>query len=262
MKRLPLLFLLLFVAACSTVEPNAGEEAVLTYKPILFGHGGVDTAPVKTGLQYIALTTTATVVDMKPQRIDLMFDDLMTSSGVPIDFHAVLTYQILDTVQYDDKTTQPGFFARNLDQPFRTAVRDEVKNHDMQSMAITASAADAVDTAVTTHLERLIKETDVPIRLIDLSLGRANPPDAIKTQRIETAAQEQRIITEQQRKLAEDQRKMAEESRAAADAAYNNKMSLSPTQYVELENIKMQKEVCAKSTCYFGFGPTFTQNIK
>jgi len=43
---------------------------------------------------------------------------------------------------------------------------------------------------------------------------RANPPDAIKNQRIETATQEQRIQTEQQTKLAEVQRKSAEEARA------------------------------------------------
>lgn len=86
----------------------------------------------------------------------------------------------------------------------------------MNEMAITVTAAEEVDAEVTVHLENLIRETGVPIKLIDLSLGRANPPDAVKHQRIETATQEQRIITEQQRKLAEDQRKMAEESRAAA----------------------------------------------
>jgi len=44
-----------------------------------------------------------------------------------------------------------------------------------------------------------------------MTVGRANPPDAIKNQRIETATQEQRIQTEQQTKLAEVQRKSAEE---------------------------------------------------
>ena len=45
-------------------------------------------------------------------------------------------------------------------------------------------------------------------------MGRANPPDSIKNQRIETAAQEQRANAEKQRKLAEDQRKEAEQARA------------------------------------------------
>jgi len=77
-----------------------------------------------------------------------------------------------------------------------------------------------------------------------INVGRVNPPDAIKNQRIETAAQEQRAITEQQTKLAEDQRKMAEESRASADNAYRNAMQMSPDQYLRLMQINMQRDAC------------------
>lgn len=260
MKRLMLALLVMLSGACSSVSPDAGTEAVLVRKPMFVGHGGLDTTPVKPGLKWVAWTTQANYVDLKPQRIDMTFDDLMTSSGVPIDFHAVFTYQVTDSVKLVEKfgseTTPQGpvFFLRNLDQPFRTAVRDAVKKRDMQSMAITASAAEEVDDEVTKHMERLIQETGVPIRLIDLSLGRANPPDAVKNQRIETAAQEQRLITEQRRKLTEDQRKMAEESRAAADRAYNEKMGLSPSQYVALETLKMQEKACATGKCVFFTG--------
>jgi hypothetical protein len=84
-----------------------------------------------------------------------------------------------------------------------------------------------------------------------MTVGRANPPDAIKNQRIETAAQEQRANTEKQRKLAEDQRLQAELSRANADNAYRNQMSLSPEQFLRLEAIHMQRDVCAKGGCTF-----------
>jgi hypothetical protein len=43
-----------------------------------------------------------------------------------------------------------------------------------------------------------------------MTVGRANPPDSVKNQRIEAAAQQQRIQTETQRKLAEDSRLQAE----------------------------------------------------
>ena len=59
-----------------------------------------------------------------------------------------------------------------------------------------------------------MKDKQLPVRLITMTVGRAKLPDAIKSQRIETAAQEQRVQTEKQIKLAEDQRKAAEESRA------------------------------------------------
>ena len=252
--------LIALAVGCRTVEPDAGHEAVLVRKPLLFGSGGVDPTPVKTGLKYVAFTTTGIDVNMQPMRIDVEFNDLMTTDGVPIDFHSVLTLQITDSVKLvrdfgqDQVDGKPGFWVRNLDQPYRTAVRDAVKAHGMNEMAIQATAAEAVDRVVTEHLLTIIKETGVPVRVLDMSLGRANPPDAILHQRVETAAQEQRINTEKQKKLAEDQRKMAEESRAAADQAYNQKMGLNSEQYVALQAIQMQREVCSKGGCTFLYG--------
>jgi regulator of protease activity HflC (stomatin/prohibitin superfamily) len=254
------------LSACSTVQPDAGHEAVLVRKPLIFGSGGVDDTPVKTGLKYVAFTTDSVDVNMQPRRVDVEFTDLMTSDGVPIDFHAVLTLQVTDSVKLvrdfgadmGGANGTPGFWTRNLDQPFRTAVRDAVKAHGMNEMAIQATAAEQVDKAVTDHLLAIIKETNVPVKVLDVSLGRANPPDAILHQRVETAAQEQRINTEKQKKLAEDQRKMAEESRAAADQAYNLKMGLNTEQYVALQAIQMQRDVCAKGTCTFIYGANAT----
>jgi regulator of protease activity HflC (stomatin/prohibitin superfamily) len=254
-------------AACRTVQPDAGHEAVLVRKPLIFGSGGVDATPVKTGLKYVAFTTSAIDVNMQPMRIDAEFTDLMTSDGVPIDFHAVISLQVVDSVKLvrdfgaDYAQAAPGFWTRNLDQPFRTAVRDSVKAHGMNEMAIQATAAEAVDRVVTEHLLTIVKDTGVPVKILDVSLGRANPPDAILHQRVETAAQEQRINTERQKKLAEDQRKMAEESRAAADQAYNQKMGLNTEQYVSLQAIQMQREVCAKGGCTFLFGANATPLI-
>lgn len=273
MKTVIVLLAVLTTAACGFATPGAGVEAVKVKKPYFFGHGGVDPAPIKTGRAVVAASTEVVYVNMQPQRIDLQFDDLMTNDGVPIDFHAVITYQVLDSVklvrdfgadwnQYSGSadaasagtSSAPGFFMRNLEQPFRTAVRDEVKKHGMNEMAIQATAAEDVDNVVTGHLQTIIASTGVPVKLIDLSLGRANPPDAILHQRVETAAQEQRINTEKQRKLAEDQRKAAEESRAAADNAYRQQMSLSPDQFLRLETIKMQRDVCAGGKCTFLLG--------
>jgi len=258
-------FVVTALSACSTVQPDAGHEAVLVRKPLVFGSGGVDETPVKTGLKYVAFTTRGIDVNMQPRRVDAEFTDLMTSDGVPIDFHAVITLQVIDSVKLvrdfgadagADGT--PGFWMRNMDQPFRTSVRDAVKAHGMNEMAIQATAADDVDKVVTEHLLRIVNETGVPVKILDVSLGRANPPDAILHQRVETAAQEQRINTEKQKKLAEDQRKMAEESRAAADQAYNQKMGLNTEQYVALQAIQMQRDVCAKGGCTFIYGANAT----
>jgi len=97
---------------------------------------------------------------------------------------------------------------------------------------------------------------------VTMTVGKANPPDSVKNQRIETATQEQRIQTEQQTKLAEVQRKSAEEARAAADNAYRQAIGLSPEQYVQLKRIEMEQRVCADGKCTFiensgGALPTF-----
>lgn len=113
-------------------------------------------------------------------------------------------------------------------------------------------------------MEEYLKSAGLPAILKQVTVGKANPPDSIKTQRIETAAQQQRQLTEQQRKLAEDQRQAAEKSRANADNAYRESMHLSPDQFVQMETIKMQKEACAKGHCTFivGAGVTPVLEVK
>jgi regulator of protease activity HflC (stomatin/prohibitin superfamily) len=188
---------------------------------------------------------------------------MMTKSGVPVSFHVVATFRIIDSVKLvsqfgadrDDKGKW-GFWDRNLDQPLRTAVRDSVKKREMQEMAISQTAADDVGKEVVDAADKLVKDSGLPIVIMALNVGRVNPPDAIKNQRIATAEQEQRAITEQQTKLAEDQRKEAERSRASADNAYREAMQLSPDQFLQLERIKMQRDVCAhdKASCTFFIG--------
>ena len=250
------------LAGCTVASPNAGHEAVWMEKPIFFGHGGVDQTPVTAGREYGAVTSDAIDVEMLPQRVDMEFDDMMTSSGVPVSFHVVATFKVTDPVRLvsgfgADRTDKGdwGFWMRNLDQPMSNAVRDAVKKRDMQEMAISQTAADAVGQEVNTAAISIVQKLGIPIVFTAVNVGRVNPPDAIKNQRIETAAQEQRAITEQQTKLAEDQRKAAEQSRAAADNAYREAMQLSPDQFLQLERIKMQRDVCAHGgTCTFFIG--------
>ena len=133
-------------------------------------------------------------------------------------------------------------------------VRQAVRKRGMNETAISTTALDAIDAEIRDSLIEFIKDKGLPVKLNTMTVGRANPPDAIKHQRIDTAAQEQRIQTEKQTKLAEDQRKMAEQSRADADNAYREAMHLSPEQFIQLESIKMQKEACGKdgkASCTF-----------
>jgi regulator of protease activity HflC (stomatin/prohibitin superfamily) len=241
--------LLLFATGCTVVSPDAGQEAVLVKKPLFFGHGGVDPKPVSTGLTLAAFTTQDIYVNMQPIQFTVHFDDLMSSDGVPLDFDAVIRLKIIDSVRLI-KEFGPQWYENNVLAEMRNRVRQAVRKHGMNETAISTIAIEAIDTEVSQQMEVYIKKANLPVRLVDITVGKANPPDSIKHQRIETATQEQRQMTEQQRKLAEDQRKMAEESRAAADNAYREKMQLSPSQFLQLENIKMLKEAAAKNATF------------
>jgi regulator of protease activity HflC (stomatin/prohibitin superfamily) len=136
---------------CSVASPDAGHQDVWVEKPWIFGHGGVDQNPVLPGRAYGFPSSDAVDVNMLPQRVDMEFDDMMTKSGVPVNFHVVATFTITDSVKLVqkfgadlDEKTGVGWWSRNIDQPLRTAVRDSVKQRDMQEMAISQTAADAV----------------------------------------------------------------------------------------------------------------------
>lgn len=249
-----LLFVVLaVVAGCSSFAPDAGHQVVLIYKPWIFGSGGIDPQPVMTGRVYGAPSTDGIDINMQPQRFDVEQPDIMTRDGVPVTFHAVAVLQVTDSVTLV-KSFGPKWYENNLYQPWSTAIRQAVRKRGMNETAIEATAIDAIDEEIRVSVVATIKEKGLPVQLITMSVGRANPPDSVKNQRIETAAQQQRIQTEAQRKLAEDARLQAEQSRAAADNAYREAMKLSPEQFLQLETIKMQHAVCGaegKANCTF-----------
>lgn len=241
------------LVACRSFAPNAGHEIVLVKKPIFFGHGGVDPQPVRTGRTYAAVSTDGINVNMQPQKFETELPDTMTSDGVPITFHAIMVLKVTDSVSLI-KNFGPDWYSNNLEEPFKTMVRQAVRKRGMNETAISTIALDQIDSEIHDQLVDFIKQKSLPVELVTMTVGRANPPDSVKNQRIETATQEQRIQTEQQRKLAEDQRAMAETSRAHADNAYREAMGLSPQQFIQLETVKMQHNVCGdqgKANCTF-----------
>ncbi len=245
------LIILLLIMSMFTVRPNVGFEAVLVKKPLLFGHGGVDSDPVQTGLTFVAPTTSAVYVNMQPLQADLDMKDIMSSDGVPLEFDAVIRLQVDDSVALIRRFGE-GWYDNNVKMQFFNLTRQAVRKHGMNETAISTTAIQDIDTEVGAGMAAYLKQINMPVHLVQVAVGKANPPDAIKTQRIATAAQQQRIITEGQTKLAEDARKAAETSRAEADNAYRMAMSLSPDQFLQLSAINMQRDVCTSGAkCTF-----------
>jgi regulator of protease activity HflC (stomatin/prohibitin superfamily) len=241
-------------AGCGRIAPAPGHEYVINRRPLIFGSGGVDPSPVRDS-KWIAWSTTSYDVSMQPQQFEVQFKDLMSKDGIPLDFDSIIRLRVTDSVDLI-RRFGPNWYVNNVEKDFMNAVRQSVRKYGMNETAINTSAIEAIDAEVFGKMVAYIRSANIPVAVIEVRVGRANPPDSIKDQRVQTAKQQQRIITEQQTKLAEDARKAAEQSRAAADNAYREAMSLSPEQFIQLEAINMQKEVCAKGHCTFISGST------
>ncbi len=113
------------LVGCSVYSPDAGHEIVLIEKPWIFGHGGVDSDPVKPGRTFAAITTEGVDVYMQPQKFDTEMHDTMTSDGVPISFHAIVVLQVTDSVVLI-KNFGPNWYQNNLEEQFKTMVRQAV----------------------------------------------------------------------------------------------------------------------------------------
>jgi len=214
----------------------------------MFGHGSVDPESVKTGRTFIAWTTKAVYVNMQPRQYPVHFDDFMSKDGVPLDFDAVIRLQVTDSVRLI-RDFGPEWYEKNVQAEFANRTRQAIRKHGMNEVAIETTAIDAIDAEISGAMAEYLTEAKLPVRLIQVTVGKANPPDSIKSQQIETATQQQAILTQKQRRLAEGERKAAEQSRANADKAYQTEMGLSSDQFVMLEWFKAFREVCGGGRC-------------
>jgi regulator of protease activity HflC (stomatin/prohibitin superfamily) len=240
----------LALAGCSGAKIGPGEEGVAIKQPVFIGSGGVDPTPLKTGRTYVAWTTKVVRVNMQPIQQHVEFDDLMSSDGVPLGFDAVMRFRITDSVRLI-KDYGVNWYASNVEAEFRNRVRQAVRKHGMNETAIDTTAIDAIDAEVTQAMEQYIRNSKLPIVLLKITVGKANPPDSIKNQRIETAKEQQRKLTMDQSKLAEDARFESETSRAKADNAYRANMQLDSNDWIKLRELETLAAVCGDKNCTF-----------
>lgn len=275
MKKLTSVMALLVAAAlltgCHAATPDPGQVTVVVKKPWFFGDGGVRQQLVQTGQEWFAWSTQLWYVDVKPTQFTMVIDDMFSKDNVPLDFNAAMRIRITDPVrlatdfgvqdiQWNEKYSAPAWYSNNVFKPWERAVRRAVKNYGMSEMVSDTtegggkSTIEQIDEQIEAEMRAEFARIKLPVELIDITIGRANPPNEIKEQRVETARQEQLQKTEVQRLAAELKREAAERQRAVSDNAYRREMGLDTAQFVSLEAIKMQKEVCLKGGCTFVAG--------
>lgn len=246
-----------FTGCLSPSSVDAGEEAVLIYKPWIFGHGGVDQTPIKTGLTWTAWSTQVERVDVKPFNIDEVFDDLVTADNNTVDFKLHLTFKHIEgetpilierfgqthRTVYEDGTilAKYGWYGNKVKEPLRNSVRSFTKSHKMFDMTTNKQISDMLEKQVQKEIREFLKAEGIPTELVVATVGKVLPPEKVRASTEETAVQKQRVKTQTQRVQAEKAREIAEKAAANADKAYMKAIGMNAAQYLKMKELDNQK---------------------
>lgn len=246
MKKL--LFLMVAIisitlSSCTKVEPNAGEEAVLIYKPWLFGHGGVDETPIKTGLTWCAPTTDYVMFKITPTRFDVQFDDIMSNDNTPLDYS---TYLILQVKEGKSPILMRNYgkdwFNNNIEEKYKNYVREEISKYSpfdlMSNREVCATIDSHIKEKVNNYIKGLSSRKEFPVICREVITGRAKPNAQQLHEMNNTAAAIQAKVTQERRAEMEIVREKAERQRALADKAYMNQLNLSSHDLIMLKIIE------------------------
>lgn len=237
------LMMTISMTSCHFVSPDADEEAVLIYKPWIFGHGGVDDEPVTTGLTWCWATTHSEIFKITPQRYDIEFDDIMSNDNTPLDYATYITLQIIPGKSpILMKNYGIDWFKNNIEATYRNFVREEISKHSPFDLMSNREVCTQIDMNVKRkldeHIANLSKTKEFPIVCREVITGRAKPNDQQLKEMNNTAAAIQARQTQERITEREQAREKAETARAMADKAYMREMNLTPDQFIMLKIIE------------------------
>lgn len=243
------------INGCTPSPIDAGEEGVVIKKPWIFGHGGVSEDPIETGLAWTALSTEVRRYNIKPQKLKENFLDLTASDNVAIDFDAYLTVQAkrgLTPLLHEN--FGPHWYANNLKDVFRKAIRNEARTRTSIELRTNEISINEVQEKVFAVINNYIKETELPVIINKVVIGKVVPPEEVLKEAERTAAQKQRLKTQEMIEKAEVARKGAETARALADRAYMDKLRINGNQYIKLKELDIIRDK-ENVTVYMGVSP-------
>lgn len=239
-KFILFLMCLLTLSSCHRVTPNADEEAVLIYKPLFFGSGGVDNEAVSTGSTWCVFSTSEEYFKIVPVRYDITFDDIMSNDNTPLDYATYLTLQI-------EQGKSPvlmrnygkDWFKNNVEAVYRNFVREEISKYSpfdlMSNREVCTKIDNAVKTKVDKYFASLSSKKEFPVTCTQVITGRAKPNQKQLDEMNNTAAAIQAKQTQERKAEMELAREKAEKQRAIADKAYMSSLNLTPGQFIQLK---------------------------
>ncbi len=242
-KYLILGILLFQLTSCYMASPEAGHEQVLVYQPLIFGHGGVDETPVSTGATWCCLTTHSQDFQITPVTLTEAFENMIPADNTPVSFNAYLKIQIQQgrtPKLYKDFSEK--WYENSLQASFRTMVRDKASAFKMFDLASKRDISSQLEKDIYKDISTYAKQLNLPVDILQVSIGAITPPEQVLTETKLTAAQNQSILTQNARANAELSRKQAETNKAIADNAYKAQMGMSTEEYLHLRQLEIEKE--------------------
>lgn len=249
MKKLLLIAICIVMAGCQYITTEPGYETVLIDKPWFIGHGGPREETQKPGRGIYWLSTDAVDVATTPVKYDEPLDHLSTADNNFINYSSYIVLQWRSPAHLVAAFGTEGWYKHNLQEQYRTIVRDVTKQYQMTPIMTDQATLVKVEEEIAERFRKHIAATGLNVDLVNVNMGKALPDKTVIDEMNNTAAQQQRRKTEGQRKLAEDARKDAEKSRAGADNAYREDMHLDAAQFIQLEAVKRYSEACGDNRC-------------
>lgn len=270
MKKIILLFsATLALTSCYRVTPDAGQESVLIDQPYFIGHGGVQDEAVSTGSSFVWASTEHKEFTITPITDTEEFVDMIPADNTPVSFHAYLKYQIRkgqSPILY--KNFGEAWFANSIQPTFRTMVRDKASAYKMFDLASKREVSSTLEQQIFDDISKYAKSINLPVDILQVTIGAITPPEQVLTETKNTAAQNQSILTQKARADAELARKQAEINKAIADQAYQEQMHMTIADYLHLRTLEIEKEKVElikdkqNVSIIFGSGVTPTYNVK
>lgn len=242
------LVLVLGFTSCTSVTPDAGQEAVKVHKPWFFGTGGVDMTPVETGLEYTWLSTDYVIVGMLPTKYDEKLDDVTSNDNTLLDFNTQIQLQVQDNKSpVLIKNYGVNWYTNVIQEVYRNTVRNYISKFGPFDLMSNREVLDSINVAVKKDMENHIatltkKSGELPITVVNVLVGRAIPNDMQKAEMNRTAAATQAKRTEESRKEMLEAKEAAERQRAIADKAYQEELGLTTDQFIQLRAWEIIKE--------------------
>ena len=226
------------LTSCYGEDVDSTQEAVFTYQPWIWGHGGIDMTAGTTGRYWCWASTHVDTFSIIPVKHQVNMDDLFSNESTPLDFHTMIKTQIIPGKSpILLKNYGKDWFDTNLYNVYCKKVRNHVSQYSQFDLFSNREVLDEIDQKILKEMQDYVallsKDKEFPVIIKEVTIGKAIPNGEQLAEMNATAREIQAKQTEERRYEAQKAREAANRQTAVADKAYMNEMNFTPSQYLQ-----------------------------